>query len=389
MADAKPKIAEPRGTPPATRSIVDQMKTPAMIERFARYAPPGVDFKPLHASAALAIMSQPLLQEAKPLTLVQAMMGVTRLGLSINTPEGHAYLIPFKMGNDVVIQVVIGYRGFVELAFRSDEKLVIGGDVATMAEWEQHLFKFQKGTESFLHHTFPPTRLEGEEPPAYAYAVASTSGGEKFDVIPWAAIQRIRNGSQGYAYAKSRGEGSATYQKNPWVAHEWQMGVKTVLRRLTKTMRLSAAMASAVALDEMGEQRDIDFGSVVDIDPKDWSDVTEGREREDDGKAGEQHQVKTTEAKTEPKKTASRPVEKPEVAKDGDPRPEPPQEGEIVNKVETKPKGEVANADLLDKAKETAKASPTQPAEREKARQEAQRHVETNDEPSDTKGFWE
>ncbi len=371
MADKPNKIADPRGTS-VKLSIVDQMKTPAMIERFARYAPPGVDFKPLHASAALAIMSQPLLQQAKPLTLVQAMMGVTRLGLSINTPEGHAYLIPFKSGSDVIIQVVIGYRGFIELAFRSEDKLIIGGDVATMAEWETGLFKFQKGTEPFLHHTFPPTRQEGEDPPAFAYAVASTSGGEKFDVIPWSAIQRIRDGSQGYTYARSQGEGSKTFQKNPWVAHEWQMGVKTVLRRLTKTMRLSAAMASAVALDEMGEQRDIDFGSVVDIDPKDWADVTEGREREEDGARGEQHQVKTPAAgnasptKEKPAaKNAAKPVDEPQ----GDPRPEPPLQGEPVEQAASA-RPEAAQAPQADPAPPKA-TEPTTPQERAENRKTA------------------
>ena len=378
MADPKPKLAEARtDTKVAGRSVVEQMKTPAMIERFARYAPPGIDFKPLHASAALAIMAQPLLQKAKPLTLVQAMMGVTRLGLPINTPEGHAYLIPFEMGGDIIIQVVIGYRGFLELAFRSDAELVIGGDVATIAEWEGGLFKFQKGTQPYLHHTFGPKRLEGEEPAAFAYAVASTKGGEKFDVIPWSAISRIRDGSQGYSYAKSKGSESKTFLKNPWVAHEWQMGVKTVLRRLTKTMRLSAAMASAVALDEMGEQRDIDFGSVIDIDPKDWADVTEPTNPD-------QHQVKTPhDPKTgevvedgagtgketkdagpakDTKKTETKKKTEPKPEPEGDPRPEPPAEGEPAKTSPTTTEERDANrAAATEKKSEVAKQAKADP----------------------------
>lgn len=358
MADAKPKIAEARqsaqpGRAVAERGMLDTMKTQAMIERFASYAPPGIDYKPLHASAVLAIAQQPLLQKAKPLTLVQAMMGVTRLGLAINTPEGHCYLIPFEMNGEVIIQVVIGYRGFIELAFRAGEMIAIGGDVATMPEWDQGLFKFQKGTEEFLRHTFLPTRIEGGDVPAFAYAVAKLKEGEKFDVMPWAGVLRIRDASQGYIYAKSKGDNSKTFLKNPWHAHEWPMGVKTVLRRMTKTMRLSAAMAQAVALDEMGEERDIDFGSVVDLDPEQWRDLTDAGERQQEGKAGEQHQVRTPEAdkpkaetkkaemaKASPTTTEERSANRAAAAsksEGGDPRPEPPMEGKPMQREAEKP----------------------------------------------------
>jgi recombination protein RecT len=334
MSD-KPKIAQPRreaGRALADGAMLERMKTQQMIERFASYAPPGIDYHPLHASAVLAIAQEPKLQKAAPLMLVQTMMGVTRLGLEINSPLGHAYLIPFEMNGKVVIQVVIGYRGYIELAYRSGELIAIGGDVATMAEWEKKLFTFQKGTDAHLHHTFLPTRLEGEEEPAFAYAVAKMKDGEKFDVMPWAAIQRIKGGSQGFLYAKSQGEASKTFLKNPWVAHEWPMGVKTVLRRLTKTMRLTAALAQATALDEMGEEREIDFGAVVDLDPAQWRDMTDAGEKEREGKSGEQHQVKTPDAKPEAEKAKADATKKTETKPEptGDPRDEPPQEGEIV-----------------------------------------------------------
>lgn len=345
MAESKPKLAEPRQDAQPGRSLsglktVDLMKTDAMIQRFSSYAPPGIDFRPLHASAALAIAASRDLQKAEGLTLIQAMMGVTRLGLEINSPLGHAYLIPFEMNGKMTIQVVIGYRGYVELAFRSGHLITIGGDVATVPEWEGKLFQFQKGTEPFLRHTFPPTRIEDEDAPAFAYAVAQLKDGSKFDVMPWAAIQRIKGGSQGYSYAKSRGEASAAYRKNPWVAHEWQMGVKTVLRRLQKTMQLTPALALATALDEMGEEREIDFGSIVDIDPSQWRDMTDEAERTAEGKEGEQHQVKTPAGKDEKKpapQAETKPDAKPAATKkdepSGDPRDQdgrPPLDGEVT-----------------------------------------------------------
>lgn len=270
MAD-RPKAKAP-GKGIAT--VEQLMKAPETLKRFERFAAKGLDPERLFAVAALAVNRTPDLLKARPVELMKALMHVTSLGLEINSPRGHAYLIPFKSGNEMTIQVIIGYKGLAELMYRSERISTLQADVATMREWKSGLFKYQMGLEPMLVHQYAEDRDEDTDTPGFAYAVVTMKDGtRRFEVMNWKAIERIRNSSSGYRYAKSLGTDSKAYKKSPWVSNPWEMAKKTVVRRMAKLLPLSADLASAVAADEGSEREDFDIGDIVELDPAAWKDM--------------------------------------------------------------------------------------------------------------------
>jgi recombination protein RecT len=172
----------------------------------------------------------------------------SQLGLEPNTPLGHAYLIPFekkkKQGNDWVVdkvetQIVIGYKGLIDLARRSGQVISIS---AHAVHANDH-FDYAFGLDERLEHR--PAR-SNRGPVTDFYAVAKlVGGGHAFDVMSAEEVNEIRNASQNYKFARDK-------SKTVWGQHYEEMGRKTVLRRLFKYLPVSIELASASALDEIG-----------------------------------------------------------------------------------------------------------------------------------------
>lgn len=272
MADEQPR-PEAKNPGKGLVTVEQMLRAPAMLDRFKRFAVAGMDYKRLWSVALLAVQKSPLLLQAHPLELSKALMHVTSLGLEVNSPMGQAYLIPFKRQGKIEIQVIIGYRGLAELMHRTGNILSIDADIVTEVESrDPEYFQYQLGFEPKLMHRYHPDRREDDDNWAFAYAVVRfKDGGAKFEIMKRDAVLRVRNQSSGYQAAKKQGEGSYSYQQNPWVKHEWEMGKKTVFRRSTKLCRLSPELARAVAIDEAGEDDAIDLDAVMDLDPSAWT----------------------------------------------------------------------------------------------------------------------
>ena len=78
-----------------------------------------------------AMSTTPQLQQCTPKRFLGAMMQAAQLGLEPNTPIGQAYLIPFKNKGVLECQFQIGYKGILDLAYRSGEV----NDVQAHAFW--------------------------------------------------------------------------------------------------------------------------------------------------------------------------------------------------------------------------------------------------------------
>lgn len=278
-------LANPRGNGAEGRrewSINDLISSQGALSRFEAYAPPGVDARRLLKLAALAVQTTPDLLKCNPMETLRAMVGVASLGLEINSPLGHAYLIPFG-GR---IEVIIGYQGYLELIYRSGKVDGIRAGVATERERDEGLFQYKLGTKAFIDHLLDPQRDEDADDIAFAYAVAHfTNGHEELVVLPWGFVERIRNRSSGYRFALSKGENSKAFQKSPWNSDRNAMAMKTAIRQLQKYLPKTADIGMAVALDEGGE-RGADLSLLVDLDPAQWTRTELGpaRERKTAGK---------------------------------------------------------------------------------------------------------
>lgn len=72
-----------------------------------------------------ALSTNAKLAETTPKSFLGAMMTAAQLGLEPNTPLGQAYLIPFRNHGVLECQFQLGYKGLIDLAYRS-------GDVSTI-----------------------------------------------------------------------------------------------------------------------------------------------------------------------------------------------------------------------------------------------------------------
>ena len=169
-------------------------------------------------------------------SLIGGIMQCTMMGLEPNTVLGHAYLIPFrnKKKNRTDVQVIIGYKGLIDLARRSGEII----SIAAHEVCKNDHFDYMYGLVERLEHK-PADGDRGEV--THFYAVAHMKdGGHAFEVMTKAAVELVMKGSQ------SKGE------YGPWKDFFVEMGRKTVWRRLAKYCPISVDLARGVNLDETG-----------------------------------------------------------------------------------------------------------------------------------------
>lgn len=175
-----------------------------------------------------ALSSSPKLQACTPMSFMGAMMQAAQLGVEPNTPLGQAYLIPYGG----VCQFQLGYKGLIDLAYRS-------GEVSSIQAHEVHendVFEYEYGLDPKLRHV--PAQTD-RGPVTFYYAVLKLkNGGVGFEVMS-------RDDMETFARKKSK-----AYNNGPWKTDFDEMAKKTVLKKVLKYAPLKTEFARAVASDE-------------------------------------------------------------------------------------------------------------------------------------------
>lgn len=203
------------------------------------------------------------LAKCEPRSVVGAIVQAAQIGLEPGGALGHCYLVPYGQ----TCQLIIGYRGMIDLARRS-------GQIEQINAWAvRHgdLFEYSFGLDPDIKHV-PDDSIE----PAgngtditHVYAVAKLKGGGlQFEVMTRAKVEQIRSQSK-------------AGNSGPWKTHWEAMAKKTVVRQLFKMLPVSLDIQQAVGLDELadvGKQQneaaiDVEFDVVDDI-----NDAIQGEE---------------------------------------------------------------------------------------------------------------
>jgi recombination protein RecT len=182
--------------------------------------------------AQTAATSVPALLECYTPSLFGAMIKCTQLGLEPNNALGQAYLVPFRnrKQNRKDVQLIIGYKGLIDLARRSGH--VVSINAQAVREGDE--FEWEFGLNERLVHR--PGKERGEITHFYAYAKL-TGGGHQFDVQTVEDIIKLMKTTQ------SKGE------YGPWADHFEAMGRKSMIRKISSYLPLSIQQAEASALD--------------------------------------------------------------------------------------------------------------------------------------------
>ena len=181
-----------------------------------------------------AISVNPKLAECTPTSFLGAMMTSAQLGLEVNTPLGQAYVLPYMNKGQLEAQFQLGYKGLIDLAYRSGEVEVIQAHIVYAAD----KFEVQYGLEPKLTH-IPADSNRGE--PVKVYAVFKTkSGGFGFEVM---SMEDVRNHAE--KYSKAYGSNFS-----PWKSSFEEMAKKTVLKKCLKFAPLKSDFVRAISNDD-------------------------------------------------------------------------------------------------------------------------------------------
>ena len=181
-----------------------------------------------------AISTTPQLAQTTPQSFLGAMMTAAQLGLEPNTPLGQAYLIPYKNHGRLECQFQLGYKGLIDLAYRSGQVTIIQAHEVR----ENDEFSYSFGLEPTLHHL--PARGDRGNVICYYAMFRTKDGGFGFEVMSREDVE-----AHARQYSKSYGNGYS-----PWSTNFDEMAKKTVLKKCLKYAPLKSDFVRAVASDE-------------------------------------------------------------------------------------------------------------------------------------------
>lgn len=213
--------------------------------------------------ALSALNTTPKLAECTQMSFLAALMNAAQLGLEPNTPLGQAYLIPYNNKGKLECQFQIGYKGMIDLAYRSDSVQTVMAE----AVYEKDLFEYELGLNTKIVHK-PVLRERGE-------------------VIAFYAIFKLNNGGYGFSvmskedmdqyarqYSKSFGSSSS-----PWKNNYESMAKKTVIKQALKYAPIKVDFQKAMSLDEsIKSELSVDMSEVKDdlVVEGQFTEVAEG-----------------------------------------------------------------------------------------------------------------
>lgn len=263
-------IAKTQGTKAVAKKQPQTIKDyiNAMSGEIAKALPQVMTPERFTRIALSAVSNTPKLGNCTPQSFLGAMMNAAQLGLEPNTPLGQAYLIPFENRKKGITecQFQIGYKGLIDLAYRSGEVKMI--DAQTVYENDE--FEYELGMDPVLKHK--PARTNRGNP-IYFYATFKlTNGGQGFQVM---SIEDVQEHAKKY---------SKTYNNGPWQTNFEEMAKKTVLKKLLKYAPLKTEFVKQVTQDETIKTSISDH---MDEVPNDYMDVEYEEHPNEDPVTGE------------------------------------------------------------------------------------------------------
>jgi recombination protein RecT len=192
-----------------------------------------------------AMWKLPQLQQCTIPSVIMSVMDFAQLGLELAGPLGQGYMVPFRNRKAGVVEAttIVGYRGYITLATRSDE---IAGppwaNVVREADVASGRFELDAGSGKPPRHVVDPMLTEGDRGRVVgAYSVIPFGGG--VHKVEWMSIDQL-DGIRSRSRAKNNG---------PWVTDTVEMYRKTALRRLLKTCPMNSEVGRAMFVDQAAE----------------------------------------------------------------------------------------------------------------------------------------
>jgi len=188
--------------------------------------------------ALTEVRKNPKLKECTVESFAGSILTASQMGLELGSAFGQGYLVPFlnKKDGQQECQLILGYKGMIDLAHRSGKIKNLHADVV----YSNDFFDFEYGSDPFLKHK--PNIHDNNGNITHFYACASLMGG-------------------GFQYVVLRKEEVDEIKKNSksssiWDKHYNAMGKKTSIRRLFNLLPVSAEVTQLLAKEDAYERGD-------------------------------------------------------------------------------------------------------------------------------------
>jgi recombination protein RecT len=203
-----------------TLTIRDRLESPQFAEQISKVLPKHLTPERMTRVAITAMMKTPKLSKCDQTSFFNAMLTLSQLGLE---PDGrNSHLIPFENRKKGIVecQVIVDYKGFVQLIMQTGLVSRIHSDVVC----EEDSFDYDRG---ILKTHKPNFRKDRGKVFAVYCIIEMKDGTEKVEVMSALEVEAIRKRS------RSGGDG-------PWVTDWNEMAKKTVFRRASKWVPISS-----------------------------------------------------------------------------------------------------------------------------------------------------
>ncbi len=245
--------------------------------------------------AMLAASRQPRLYSCTALSFLQSVVKAAELGLEFGGATGQGYLVPYKNGRlsaslhrEVYeCQFIPGYRGFIELAYRSGHVTFIDAQLVYEKDLPCFDYGFNYGADSspFIRHKPFMGGDRGKVVCAYSVIMLKDSTLPKIDFMSADELEQIRQCS------KSKDDG-------PWVTFPGEMQKKSILRRSIKWIRTTPELVQAEEADNV--DYDLSGTTIIDADHELGTEGCKRRLAAAIGQQGPTEPEGTVEGPTEP-----------------------------------------------------------------------------------------
>lgn len=199
----------------------------------ARVLPKAITPERLLGIFEMIFNSSPKLRECSQKSLIGAVIQTAQLGLQPGN-IGHIHLVPFVNKGIPECQLIIGYRGYVELVNRSKEATILSAEVV----YEKDQFQYEQGLNPILRH-IPAIGDRGEKVGVYCIAKNLLANEKVFVYLSKEQVEKIKAASK-----------SAGSEYSPWTTWPEEMWKKSAVKRISKLLPLSAESEKAISADE-------------------------------------------------------------------------------------------------------------------------------------------
>lgn len=220
---------------PQGQTLAGQIRE--MESQFALAMPKGMEAAQLVRDALTSLKQTPKLAECTPQSVLGSLMTCAQLGLRPGV-LGHAWVLPYwdNKSRGYQAQLIVGYKGFVELAYRSGQIASIIGRTV----YEGDTFDVEYGLDDKLVHR-PAMTGTRSKPIAHYAMVKLANGGRSFWVMTEDEMQAWKK-----KYAPTNKAGDIV---GPWRSDYEAMARKTCLLRLAAWLPKSTELAYAIEVD--------------------------------------------------------------------------------------------------------------------------------------------